>query len=124
MSSCGGLAPATARAAAYFAAYVQQRSAAVHRSRQAAAELDGERANILEAWEWAAAHGQPELLDRLRPGVLRFHQAVAAAVPPAGGAPAVRTRPALAPPGAEATSDVPELTRQELTRQELTHAAP
>jgi hypothetical protein len=92
-----------ARYAAYFADYVQQRAAALGRSRQATAEVDQERANILAAWAWAAAHGPPELVDRLRPGVLRFRQAAAAAIRPAGGAAAAaptRLSPAPGPPSA------------------------
>ena len=80
-----------ARHAAHFATLVQERAAALPRSRQALAELEHERANILAAWEWAAANGHADLLARMRPGLLQFHQLAT---------PGVAGEPAL-PPGPE-----------------------
>jgi predicted ATPase len=72
-----------ARHAAYYADYVQARGAALRHVRQAVAELEAERANIQAAWEWAAAAGQVNLLDRLRPALRLFaHPAAGATHPP------------------------------------------
>ena len=86
-----------ARHAAYFAAYVQQRAPALRRSLQAVAELESERLDILAAWEWAAAQGHADLLERMRPGLLLFHQLSATAASGASAAPDVS--PALSFPG-------------------------
>jgi hypothetical protein len=89
-----------ARHAAYFADYVQERAAALPRSQQAVAELERERPNIMAAREWAAAQGQVELLERMRPGLLLFHRLTASPVRPAAGVEsALQTRPGPPPAG-------------------------
>jgi DNA-binding SARP family transcriptional activator/predicted ATPase len=97
-----------ARHAAYFAEYVQARAAALHRSRQAVADLEAERANVLAAWEWAAAEGHIDLLARLRPGVLLFQQRSAPAAPTAVASTApVATAPVATAPVAGESAPVP-----------------
>ena len=86
-----------ARHAAYFAAYVQQRAPALRRSRQAVAEIESERLDIMAAWEWAAAQGHADLLERMRPGLLLFHQLSATAASGVSAPPALS--PALSFPG-------------------------
>jgi hypothetical protein len=89
----------TARHAAHFAAYVQERAADLRRSRRAVAELERERPNVLAAWQWAAAQGQVDLLERLRPGLLLVHQLVAATTHMAVGVEAALHLPPAPPPG-------------------------
>jgi predicted ATPase len=85
-----------ARFADYYADFVQQRETTMQRSRQALTEMGSERLNIAAAWDWAAAHGQIELLDRMRHGRQRFQQLSAPHVPPALAAPVFRS-PSLSP---------------------------
>jgi hypothetical protein len=108
-----------ARFAAYFAAFVQQRETTLQRSRQTLAELASERLNIAEAWDWAAAQGQTELLDRMRPGLQRFQQLSAPQAPlMAFGAPVLRGWAAPAEGAAGTGGGAPRLV------PELTAAAP
>jgi hypothetical protein len=109
-------ARALARHAAYFAEFVHERAPALRRSRQAAAEIERERPNILAAWEWAAAQGHVDLLERMRPGLLLFHQLTASPLRPAAGVEsALRTPrppqvwPALPAPGGGAVLGTWEL---------------
>jgi predicted ATPase len=95
-----------ARHAAYFADYVQERAPVLRRSRQAVDEIERERPNVLAAWEWAAAQGHVDLLERMRPGLLLFHQLCGPADP--GVEPALQTWPSPPPVSAAVAFDAPE----------------
>jgi hypothetical protein len=82
-----------ARHAAYFADFVQERAAALPRSLHAMAEVESERANILAAWECAAAQGHPDLLERMRSGLRLFHELAAPHDAAAGPAIQIQARP-------------------------------
>ena len=95
-------ARAEVRFAAYFADYVQELAPALARGQPRAAALGWEEANLLAAWERAGAHAQPELLERLRPGLRRLPRLKEATIPPAAsGAPVLQTfsRASSAGPG-------------------------
>jgi predicted ATPase len=103
-------ARAAARHAAYFAGYVQERAPELRRSRQAVAELERERPNVLAAWEWAAAQGHADLLERLRPALLLFERLAASPLRPAVGVgSALQTLPAPPPGGGRAGLGVQDL---------------